>query len=303
MGGIFSDLRTVLELDAFKRVGRKVLEDDCFGLAAQLAYFVLLSLFPLLMFLVAMVGFVVEDPESALQTLTESMRGLLPADAVSLLVDYIDRTLRGAGPGLLFFGIIAALWSGSAASYALIKAANRAYELTETRPIWKVWGVSILMVFWFALLIGALSLVIFSPETGGYLQRLTGLPDHFVNLWSIVRWVVAFVVVTFVHDVFYYVAPNADLPFKWVTPGGLTATALILLSSAALSFYVANLGRYDQLYGQLGAVIVLMLWLYVGSFMVIVGVEMNAVLARMVEERKGAEIVQSKHPADDNNHV
>ena len=87
--------------------------------------------------------------------------------------------------------------------------------------------------------------------------------------------------------------------FKWVTPGGLTATALILLSSAALSFYVANLGRFDQLYGQLGAVIVLILWLYVGSFMVIVGVEINAVLARVVEEREGAEIVRPERPADD----
>lgn len=303
MGGVFSDLRTVLGLDALKQVGRKVQEDDCFGLAGQLAYFVLLSLFPFLMFLVAMVGFLVEDPESSLKTLTESMRGLLPADAVGLLVDYIDRTLRSAGPGVIFFGIIATLWSGSAASSALIKASNRAYELHETRSFWKVTGISILMVILFAFLIGTLSLVILSSQTGDYLQRLIGLPDLFVNLWSIVRWVVAFAVVTLVHDVFYYMAPSTDLPFRWVTPGGLTATALILLSSAALSFYVANLGRYDQLYGQLGAVIVLILWLYVGSFMVIVGAELNAVLVRMVEEHEGAEIVQSERPADDNNYV
>lgn len=303
MSGVFSDLRTVLGLDALKQVGRKVQEDDCFGLAGQLAYFVLLSLFPFLMFLVAMVGFLVEDPESSLKTLTESMRGLLPGDAVGLLVDYIDLTLRSAGPGVLFFGIIATLWSGSAASSALIKASNRAYELHETRSFWKVTGISILMVILFAFLIGTLSLVILSSQTGDFLQRLIGLPDLFVNLWSIVRWVVAFAVVMLVHDVFYYMAPSTDLPFKWVTPGGLTATALILLSSVALSFYVANLGRYDQLYGQLGAVIVLILWLYVGSFMVIVGVEINAVLARMVEEREGAEIVRPERPADDNNYV
>lgn len=303
MGRVFSYLRTVLGLDALKRVGRKVQEDDCFGLAAQLAYFVVLSLFPFLMFVVAMVGVLVDDPESSLKTLTESMRGLLPGDAVGLLVDHIDRTLRGAGSVVLFFAMIATLWSGSAASSALIKASNRAYELQETRPLWKVAGISILMLFLFALLIGTLSLVILSSQTGSYLQRLTGLPDLFVNLWGIVRWVVAFAVVTFVHDVFYYMAPSTDLPFKWVTPGGLTATALILLSSAALSFYVANLGGYDLLYGQLGAVIVLILWLYVGSFMVIVGVEINAVLARMLEEREGAEIVRPERPADDKNYV
>jgi membrane protein len=277
---------------------RKVLDDDCSGLAGQLAYFTLLSLFPLLMSLVAVAGLVMDDPESALRTFTESMQGVLPQEGMGLLVNYIERTLRGASSGVLLFGVLATLWSGLTASYALINAANRAYELRETRPLWKVGGVCFLMVFWLALLIGALALVIFSPQTGGYLQRLTGLPDSFLTLWDILRWVVAFVAVTIVHDILYYVAPSADLPFKWITPGGLTSTVLILVSSVALSFYVANFGRYDQLYGTIGAVIVLMLWLYVGSFMVILGVEVNAVLARMAEERKHVEIIQSDSRAD-----
>jgi membrane protein len=275
-----------------------MLDDDCPGLAGQMAYFTLLSLFPLLMSLVAVAGLVMDDPESALRTLTESMQGVLPQEGMGLLVDYIDRTLRSATSGVLLFGILATLWAGSTTSYALINAANRAYELRETRPLWKVWGVSLLMVFCLALLIGALALVIFSTETGGYIQRLTGLPDFFLTLWGIMRWVVAFAAVTLVHSILYYMAPSADVPFKWITPGSLTATVLILLSSVALSFYVANFGRYDQLYGPIGAVIVLMLWLYVGSFMIILGVEMNAVLARMAEERKDTKIIQSDSRAD-----
>lgn len=293
-----ADLKSVLSLGALKRLVRKMLDDDCAGLAGQLAYFTLLSLFPLLMSLVAVAGLVMDDPESALRTLTESMQGVLPQEGMGLLVDYIERTLRSATSGVLLFGVLATLWSGSTASYALINAANRAYELRETRPLWKVWGISLLMVFWLALLIGALALVIFSAETEGYLQRLTGLPDLFVSLWSVLRWVVAFVAVTIVHAILYYTAPSADVPFKWITPGGLTATVLILVSSVALSFYVANFGRYDQLYGPIGAVIVLMLWLYVGSFMVLLGVEMNAVLARMAEEREQTEIIQSDGRAD-----
>ena len=293
-----ADLKSVLSLGALKRLVRKMLDDDCAGLAGQLAYFTLLSLFPLLMSLVAVAGLVMDDPESALRTLTESMQGVLPQEGMGLLVDYIERTLRSATSGVLLFGVLATLWSGSTASYALINAANRAYELRETRPLWKVWGISLLMVFWLALLIGALALVIFSSETEGYLQRLTGLPDFFVSLWSVLRWVVAFVAVTIVHAILYYTAPSADVPFKWITPGGLTATVLILVSSVALSFYVANFGRYDQLYGPIGAVIVLMLWLYVGSFMVLLGVEMNAVLARMAEEREQTEIIQSDGRAD-----
>ncbi len=292
MGGFFSDLRSVLGLSALKRLGRKVLDDDCFGFAGQMAYFVLLSLFPLLMFIVALTGIVVDDPESALEYSTETVGRFLPADTVGLLEDYIGRTLRGTGAGVLLAGALTAVWSGSGASYALIQVANRAYGVWETRPLWRVTGISFLMVVGFALLIGALALVIFSPQTGGYLQRFTGLPDLFLSLWGALRWVVAFVAVILVHGILYYLAPDADLPFKWVTPGGLTATVLILVASMVLRYYVANLGRYDQLYGPIAAVIVLMLWLYVGSFMVLIGVEMNAVLARMTEERKGTELVR-----------
>ena len=299
MAKFFSDLKAIWSPDSLKRIGRQALDDDCFGLAGQMAYFVLFSLFPLLMFLVALTGFVVDDPEAALNTLTENMQGLLPGDTVALLERYIDRTLREAGAGVLFIGILAALWSGSAASYALIKAANRAYESRETRPLWAVWTISVLMVLLFALLIGALSLVVFSPETGSFLLRLTGFPDFFLPFWDVLRWVVAFVAVTLVHDIFYYVAPNVDLPFKWITPGGLTATVLILIASVALSFYVGNIGRYDQLYGQLGTVIVLMLWLYITGFMVILGLEMNAVLARMVEEQRDTQIFQPEGPTND----
>ncbi len=298
MGGFFSDLRSILGLHALKRVGRKVLDDDCLGLAGQLAYFILLSLFPFLMFLTALAGVMVNDPESVLRTLTERMQGFLPGDAVALLADYIDRTLRGADPGLLFLGIVATLWSGWTAADAIIKALNRAYDLRETRPLWKLGGLSILMILGFTLLIAALALVVFGPEVGGYVQTLTGLPDFFLTVWGLVRWALAFLAVTLALSVLYYLAPNADLPFAWITPGGLTATILMFISSVGLSLYVSNVGRYDQVYGQLGAVVVLMLWLYVTGLMVLIGGEMNAVLARMAEERKGIELIGPEAPRD-----
>ena len=123
----FSDLKNILGVDALKRVGGKALEDDCLGLAGQLAYFVLLSLFPFLMFMVSVTGLVVNDPASVLETITQRMGGFLPEEAVGLLRDYIDRTLRGSPSGTLLFAVLLALGSGSAASQAVIKAANRAY--------------------------------------------------------------------------------------------------------------------------------------------------------------------------------
>jgi membrane protein len=289
-----SDLKSVLGLDALKRVGRRMLEDDCLGLAGQLAFFCLLSLFPFLMFLAALAGLVIDDPETVLKTLTERMQDVLPTDVVRLLVDYIDRTLRSATPGVLFLGILAAFWSGWAAADALIKGTNRAYDLRETRSLWKLAGLSVLTVWGFTLLIATLTLVVLGPEVGSYLLGLTWLPDAFVALWGILRWALAFLVVTVAHAVLYYLAPNADLPFKWVTPGGLSATVLMFISSAALRLYAANFGHYDQIYGQLGAVIVTMLWLYYTGLVLLIGAEMNAVLARIVEERKGTTFVRSE---------
>ena len=294
MNEFISDLRSVLGLGALKRVGRRVLDDDCLGLAGQLAFFSLLSLFPFLMFLAALAGLVIDDPETVLKTLTERMQDVLPTDVVGLLVDYIDRTLRSATPGVLFLGILAAFWSGWAAADALIKGTNRAYDLRETRSLWKLAGLSVLMVWGFTLLIATLTLVVLGPEVGSYLLGLTWLPDAFVALWGILRWALAFLVVTVAHAVLYYLAPNADLPFKWVTPGGLSATVLMFISSAALRLYAANFGHYDQIYGQLGAVIVTMLWLYYTGLVLLIGAEMNAVLARIVEERKGTTFVRSE---------
>ncbi len=294
----FADLRSILGVDALKRVGRKTLEDDCLGLAGQLAYFTLLSLFPFLMFMVSVAGLAVNNPASVLETLTERMGGFLPEDAVGLLTDYIDRTLRGRSSGALLFAVLLTLGSGSAASQAVIKAANRAYEVPETRPFRRIWTISMLMISGFALLVVALALVAFSPEIGGHVQRLTGLPDVFLTLWGVLRWALAFLAVTLALAVLYYLAPNADLPFKWITPGGFVATLLIHVSGVGLRFYVANVGRYNEVYGQLGAVIVLMLWLYVTGLTSLIALEMNAVLARMAEEHKGVDLVQPESPVE-----
>jgi membrane protein len=126
---------------------------------------------------------------------------------------------------------------------------------------------------------------------------LRGLPSVFLAVWGAVHWVLAFLVVTLALAVLYYLAPNADLPFRWITPGGFAATVLMLAASVALNLYVSNVGRYDQVYGQLGAVVVLMLWLYVTRLTVLIGIEMNAVLARMAEERKGVELVRAEGEA------
>jgi membrane protein len=290
----FSDLRGIVGPGFVARVLLKVRENDLLGLAGQLTYFFLLSFFPFLIFLVALAGLVLNDPESAVRSLIGESAGFLPREAADLLVAYLDRTLRGTGSGVLVFGVITTLWMGSAASIAITKAANRAYGLVETRPFWKLRGTSVLLALGFTLLMATLSLVAFGVET--FVERLGGPLGSLLAVWGIARWAVAFAVVTTALSVLYYLAPDARVPFKWITPGGFAATVLMFAASTALSFYASRLGNYDQVYGQLGAVIVFMLWLYAMGLMVLVGVEINAVLTRRVEDKKDIELV---HKEDD----
>ena len=291
-----SDLRDIVGPGFLARVLIRVRENDLLGLAGQLTYFFLLSFFPFLIFLVALAGLVLDDPEAAVRRLISESAGFLPAEAVELLVAYLDRTLRGTGSGVLVFGIVTTLWMGSAASISITKAANRAYELVETRPFWKLRGTSILLALGFTLLMATLSLAAFGVET--FIRTLGGPFGSLLAVWDAARWAVAFAVVTGALSVLYYLAPDARVPFKWITPGGFAATVLMFAASIALSFYASRLGNYDQVYGQLGAVIVFMLWLYAMGLMVLVGVEINAVLARRVEDKKGVELVHKEDEGD-----
>lgn len=290
MREFLSDLRSALGLRALKRTVLKVLANDCLPLAGQLAYFFVLFLFPFLMLLIALVSAVTSHPEPTLRTLTVRLASFMPSVSTGILLDYINRTLRSVSPVTLFFAALVTFGAGSAASEAIIKAANRSYGVEESRPFWKIRALSVLLIVGFTVLVAVLVFVVFSPAAGGYLQRTIGLPEGF---WKFLGWVIAFLTLTLALDVLYYVAPNAEVPFRWITPGGLAATILLIVSSEVLRFWVANIFRYNQLYGQLGAGIVLLIWLYTTGLVVLVGVEMNAVLARTVEEKRGRQIVES----------
>ena len=297
MGDFFSDLKSILGLRILGEVVLGVRRNDLLGLAGQLAYFFLLFFFPFLIFLVSLTGLVIGNPEASLKSLFEVLAGLVPTNALTLVVEYVDRTLRTASTGALTLGILGALWLGQAASISITKGANRSYRLEESRPFWRLRGACMIITLGFTLLIAVLTLAIFN--VGAYVSAIAGLPDADTGLGGkLLSWAMVFVAITVALDLLYYLAPDAKLPFKWITPGGLIATLLMFLADGALSYYVSKLGNYGQIYGQLGAVIVFMLWLYVTGLMVLLGLEMNAVLARAAEERKGIELVQTKKSDD-----
>lgn len=293
MAQFFTDLKRILGPTALRRTVRQLLENDALALAGQLAYLFILFLFPFLIFLVTLAGIAVTDPETTLKDLTRRMEGFWPHETIELIKGYLVRTARSVSLATFISSLLFTLGVGSAAAEAISNAANHFYGVRETRPFWKVRGVAILLIFAFTLMIVALAFMVLSSHTGGYLQRALGLPDVFLDFWTLFGWLMTFLAVTLALDVLYYLAPNADIPFRWVTPGGLTAAILLLVANQIMRFFVADVFHYDQLYGQLGAGIVLLTWLYVIGLVVLIGIQMNAVLAQLAEEHEAIEIGES----------
>ena len=293
MAQFFTDLKRILGFTALRRVTRQLLENNGLALAGQLAYLFILFLFPFIIFLLTLARLVINDPEAILQDIARRMETFWPQETVELIRGYLDRTAKSTSLATFISSVLFTIGVGSAAAEAISNAANRFYGVQETRPFWKVRGVAILLIFGFTLMVAALVFMILSPQTGAYLQRAMGLSTVFLSLWTLVGWLITFLAVTLALDVLYYLAPNADIPFRWVTPGGFTAAFLLLVANEIMRFFVADVFHYDQLYGQLGAGIVLLTWLYVIALVMLIGIQMNAVLAQMAGEHESMDIGES----------
>ena len=285
MTRFLTDLQYIMRPTALMQVVRQLLAHDALALAGQLAYFFVLFLFPFLIFTVSLVGLVVDDPESILQAVVASTKGFLPQPAIGILNNYLDHTLRSTSSFTFLISCLLTLVMGAASTESIISAANRAYEVPETRPVWVRWFIDILLIFGFTLLVATMAFLVLSPQTEAFLQSVTELPNVFLRSWGVLSWLVVFLNLTLAFDILYYLAPNADLPFRWITPGGLMTTILLLISSKIFVFWASNIFRSNQLFGQLAIGIVLLIWLYVVGFVVLAGIEINAQLARMAEHK------------------
>jgi membrane protein len=279
---------------ALVRVVRQLLAHDALALAGELAYFFVLFLFPFLIFMVSLVGLVVDKPESILETVVASTKGFLPQAAIDMLSNYLDHTLRSTSSFIFLISCILTLVMGAASTESIIRAANRAYEVPETRPVWERLFIDILLLFGFTLLVATMAFLVLSPRTEAFFQGVTGLPDVFLRAWGALSWMVVFLNLTLAFDILYYLAPNTDLPFRWITPGGLITTFLLPVSSKIFILWASNIFHSNQLFGQLAIGIVLLIWLYVVGLVVLAGIEINAQLTR-VTEHKDTEITEPRN--------
>ena len=273
---MFADLKIPLAWpELLKRTAKDAGEDDVLGLAAQLAYYFFLALFPAVLFLLAVASYF--PLGDLIDGVITTLRPVAPAEILTFLEDQLKRVSESNNGGILTLGVLGALWSSSAALVAIISCLNRAYDIEEGRPWWKVRLTAIGLTLGFAVLVlTSFALILAGPRVAEYLATTTGLGGVFEWTWKILQWPLAFLLVSTAIGLVYYFAPDADQDWVWITPGAILATLLWLIVSLGFKFYVANFGDYNATYGAVGGVIVLLLWFYLSALAILFGAELNA---------------------------
>lgn len=252
------------------RIGK----DDASGLAAQLAYYFMLSLFPMLIFILSLIPLFNINQKSIISQIESNT----PAQASSIITNILTDVMSNANGGILSFGLILALWTASNGMTALMNSFNVAYDVEDSRNFF----VSKAMAVFFTLLIGitmpiTLVLFTFGQQIGNFLFGPLGLDEAVKWVFSVLRTVLPVIAIFIVFTLLYTMAPNVKIKMKSVLPGALFATVIWILGTLAFGFYVSNFGNYSKTYGSIGGVIVLMLWLYITGFILILGAEVNAI--------------------------
>ena len=258
-----------------RRTWREVVADDVPGLAAQLSYYFFLALFPALLFLLAVASFF--PLSDVTDDVGRSLGPFVSPQVLALIQEQMRRLAENQNGGLLTFGVAGALWSSSAALVSIVGALNRAYDIDEGRPWWKVRLVAIGLTLGLALVVlVALSLVLVGPTVAEKLGQTTGWGAPFEWTWLILQWPLVFALVATAIGLIYYFGPDADQDWAWITPGAVAATMLWLLVSLLFKIYVSNFTDYEGTYGAVGGVIVVLLWFYVSGIALLTGAELNA---------------------------
>jgi len=273
-------------VDLGKRVWAEIQEDEIFGRAAQLAYYFLLALFPLLLFLMSVIGLVMGSETDLRDSLFAYLGTVLPGSASQLVNTTILEVTNSSGGGKIAFGILAALWAASNGMGAITEALNIAYDVKESRSWWKRRLTAVgLTVILSLLIISALSLVLYGGRIADHVAVSYGFGESFELAWKVIQWPIALAFVLLAFAFIYYFAPDVKKQkWMWVTPGAVLGVTLWLLVSFSFRIYLHYFDSYSKTYGALGAVIVLMLWLYLTGAAILIGGEVNAEIENAAAE-------------------
>jgi membrane protein len=244
-------------------------------MAAGLSYYFVMSLFPLLIMFAAVVAYL--PIHHLFGEALDFMGRFMPKDSMGLVKTVLRDVVTPYRGKLLSLGIIGTAWAASGGFSSMMETLNIAYDVEETRPIWRTRPLAIGLTFLIGfLLIVALALMLVGPNFGGWLAGRVGLSSIFTAVWPYLRWSIAVGFTVLAVELIYFLAPNVKQKFKRTLPGAVIAVGCWLLLSWALGFYFQHFANLNKTYGTLAAAVALMVWLYWTAFAILLGGEINA---------------------------
>ena len=265
----------------FKLTFKEVSEDHVMAFAGNLTYKALFAIFPFFTFLLSLLGLF--NATDLVNTMLKKVSGVLPPDALDFVETQLLSITKSQAESAFTVGaiisILLALWGISGAFRSVMEAMNVMYEVEEDRPSWRQYGISIFIsLAVIVLMLTALGIVVFGQSIGGGLAAAVGLGSVFQTVWSIAQWPILACIVLFAFALIYYFGPAAKQKWSWISPGSILAFVFWFLFSLLFSFYVGNFGSYNETYGSLAGVILLMLYIYYSAVIMLIGAEMNQVI-------------------------
>jgi membrane protein len=285
------------------RIWHEMNTDDVWGRAAQLSYYFLLALFPLLLVLMALLGIFADQGTVLRDNLISYLRNMMPASAGELVQTTVDELSQSAGAGKISFGLLATIWAASNGMGAISETLNTAYNVKESRPYWKTRLVAIgLTAALASLIVGALVLLLYGFQIADAIAIWAGLSGVFTITWKIAQWPIILFFILLGFNLIYYFAPDLkEQDWKWVTPGAAIGVALWLLVSFGFKTYLSYSNSYSATYGSLGGLIIMMLWFYFTGLAILVGGEVNSEIENAAAKAGDPEAKEKGEKAPDEN--
>ncbi len=268
-----------------KELYTEINDDDIFNGAAALGFYLMLAIFPAMIFVMAVLPYLpIPHIDEAIMDL---LRQALPANASQMFIGVVQEVTNQPRGGLLSFGLLATLWATSSGMYAVMQQLNITYDVTEARGFVRARLTAVgLSLLFTVLVIGAFALVVAGGLLQDWLGSRFGFGSGLLWLFAAFRWLVILAGLLLGFALIYYLAPNVKQKFVFITPGSLIGVLLLALASLGFAWYAQNFGDYDATYGSIGAVIVLMLWLYIAGLTILVGSEINALVEHHAPDGK-----------------
>ena len=260
-----------------KRTAKEIWADDLLNLAAQQAYYFFFALFPALLTFISIASFF--PIENLVGEVVAVLGRFAPPDVLRIITEQIKQISQSGHGGVLTFAFLLTIWSSSGAMVSIITTLNTAYDVTEGRPLWKVRLIAMALTLGMAFFIlVSIALVLVGPTVGEQLAIKLYMRDVFKWAWWILQWPVVFALVATGIGLVYYFAPDAEQEWIWITPGSVVATILWVVVSLGLKMYITYVGNFNETYGTLGGIIVLLTWFYLSGLAILTGAELNAEL-------------------------